>query len=222
MSDTTPETADDTPEPTPRPRVRKGVNPKTRHIYGREWIEICNMVKEGVPVHKIAKSYGVAPSSIYRGIKKRNVQVGVYAKSSDEIEGDKTRKELVERIRKTKDDDFKFTTLFQQEIVKIKLKADRDGKSLGHFEKDIKACKLAIDAIKAGTDNKWRILGLDQDNQDADKQLPELPIRQMTDAEVTAIRDRQMIEDADLTEIGEDELHLEDDIVEGAEDDDDA
>jgi predicted DNA-binding protein YlxM (UPF0122 family) len=214
-----PETED--PAPASTAPVRKGVSPVSRHIYGREWIEICNMAREGVSVAKIAKSYKVAPSSIYRGLKKRGVVIGAYTKTSEELEGDKTRQELIERARKTRDEDFRYTDHIQKQAMKVQLDAAKAGRTYSTVEKDLKALKLAMEIIRLGTDNKFRLLGLDKENEHADQALPELPIRVMTQDEVEAIRDRQAMEDGvEESELEEGEFDEDGDVIEGEDEED--
>jgi hypothetical protein len=81
-----------------------------------------------------------------------------------------------------------------------------------------------MEVVRSGTDNKWRILGLDKDNADVDKELTELPIREMSEAEIIAERDKQLLDDTTLEELEliQDEEGDEDEDETGSDDDDEA
>ena len=109
--------------------------------------------------------------------------------------------ELVKRINDTKDKDYRFTEFLAQQVIHTITTAQKPtaagGKAPGiaSVMDDVKTLKIAIDAIKSGTDNKFRLLGIDKENSQADAVLPELPIRTLTDNEVEAMRNQQSAED---------------------------
>lgn len=160
-----------------------------------EWLQIANLVEQGEPVNKVAKLYDVHPSVVYRTLKKKGVRFGNNAKEAAEEVARQEREKLVQKIKETKEQDYKYTSALQQMVMTTIVEARKGLKTPAAVFDDIKALKTAIDAITKGTDNKWRILGLDAENANADEELPELPIREMTDAEVQAIRDKQEMDD---------------------------
>lgn len=186
----------------------------------RQWLEITGLAKEGISPKKIAKLFKVTPATIYRGLKKRGVRVGAYVASAKEIEQNTARDRLVEKIRHTREEDYKRTEALQQLVLTTLLKARQDNKPYSTVQDDIRTLNTAIQAIRAGTDNKWRILGLDRENEDADRTLPELPVRELTDIEVEAIRDQQELEDIDDDPDAIDDLIEDETVEEGDEDDD--
>jgi DNA invertase Pin-like site-specific DNA recombinase len=166
-----------------------------RKLFPKEWLEIVGMAKSGVPVEKIAKSFGVQPSTIYKGLKRRNITIGAYTPSAAEVHESAERRELIARIKETKDKDYRFTEFLQRQVVTLIAEQQKEKRPFAAVIDDVKALKLALDAVRSGTDNKWKILGLDKENDDADKELPELPLRELTEDEIAAIRDRQIMED---------------------------
>lgn len=168
-----------------------------KRLLEREWLEIVSLAKEGLSPTKIAKIYDVHHTVIYRGLKKRGVRVGSMLAEASEEELDRAREETVKRIKETKDRDYRYTEALQQKLMKIVVSAgDNPAKVLD----DVKALKIALDGLKSGTNNKWRLLGLDRENEHADAVLPELPIREMTPHEVDSIRNQQKLEDGDLSQ----------------------
>ena len=180
--------------------------PVTKKLYPREWLEIIHLAKTGQKVATIAKKYDVHISVIYRGLKSRGVNLTLLAAEEDMKENAAKRAELVKRIEDTKDTDYRYTDFLQKEVVKLLMVAARPTAPGGSVNAAIagtmdavKTLKIAMDAIRGGTDNKFRLLGIDKENSQADAVLPELPIRTLTDNEVEAMRDKQGSEDELLT-----------------------
>jgi len=181
---------------TPKAVKLPGVpDARTRKLFPKEWLEIVNLAQSGVKVADVAKTYSVDDSVIYRGLKKRGVNVTAVASRLAMEEADKHKAELLRKIRETKDKDYRFTEFLQQQIISTIVDAQKKAIGIGTRLDDIKALKIAMDGVKNGTENKWRILGLDRENADSDAALPELPIRDLTDEEVNVMRNRQEEED---------------------------
>lgn len=179
-----------------------------KKLFPKDWLEIVNLAEQGTPVRKIAEIYSVDISVVYRGLQKRRVNLGAAAQRAAMAEAEKHRAELVKKISDTKDFDYAATQFLQKQVLNRVMEAQKKGERVGGAMDDIKALKIALDAIRTGTDNKWRLLGLDRENQDADAALPELPIRELTEDETSAMRERQRLEDGVLDP---DELTLLDD-----------
>lgn len=158
------------------------------------------MVKVAVPVVKIAKAYKVPPSTIYRGLKKRGVNLAGYTAIAGEIlESEEVRK-LRERIRDVKDKDYRHIDFLQGLVVSLIVESKKSSTPIAKNHDDIKTLKMAIDAVGNGTRSKWVILGLHRENENADQELPELPIREMSGDEVAIMRDKQLLEDETVTD----------------------
>jgi IS30 family transposase len=159
-----------------------------------QWLEIVNLAEEGTAVAKIARMFSVSISVIYSGLKKRGVVIGGAAKSASAEAASRDLEILITRVKTTKDKYYTFNNALVEMMMRRVIEANKDNKMAGMLD-ELKSFKLALSSIKDGTSNAWRILGLDKDNSDADKELPELPIRELTENEVQAIRDRQSLDD---------------------------
>ena len=190
-----------------------------RKLYPREWLEVVTLAKEGVSPVKIAETFKVSPSTIYRGLAKRKVRVGAYRAPASELEAKKDRDAKLERIRKAKDQAFTVVDFLEKEVVREITSAKAAGVDVGSKMDNVKTLKMAIDAINNGTAVKWKVLGLDKDTFDAEEELPELPIREMSRAEIELLRASQEIEDegGDIDDEAE-ELPDPDEVIEGLED----
>ena len=187
-----------------------------KKLFEREWLEIVSLAQNGTNVPEIARIYKVHHSLIYRGLEKRKIRVGSLVKEAAAAQAEQQKKDIIAKIQKTKENDYRFTEFLQTQIIKVVSDTQKANRPIGTCIDDVKTLKLAIEGIKSGTDNKWRILGLDKENQDADAALPELPIRQLTDKEVETIRNRQNLEDGNLSPA---EIAMAMEAVQGIEDD---
>lgn len=202
------------------PKSLVTVTRKDQKLFPKDWLVIVNLAKNGVSVKEIAKQFAVSEATVYRGLKLRHVDPREIAAQAAQELANKDKQKIIERIRETKDNDYRLTEFLQKQVVTTIVNAQKEGKRVGSVIDDVKTIKIAIDALRAGTENKFRVLGLDKENENADAVLPELPIRDLTGEEIAAMRNRQNIEDgitlddADLAEI-EDALNTEE--VEDAE-----
>jgi IS30 family transposase len=97
-------------------------------LLAHEWLEIVQMARSGVPAATIAKHFNVTTSTIYVGLRKRRVAIGAYSTPSAEFEESQERKELLKRVRETKENDYKYTEFIQRRSVKLLMDAEKDGR----------------------------------------------------------------------------------------------
>jgi predicted DNA-binding protein YlxM (UPF0122 family) len=188
--------------PEAEPEIRKPTpGAAKRRLTGAQWVEVVAMIRANVPVDKIAKAFKVKRSTIYRGLKKRGINLAAYQAVATEVQESAERRELIEKIRTTRERDYKHIDLLQQLSMNHIAEAKRDKRPYASIADDIKTLKTAIDAIGNGTKIKWMILGLDKATESPDMELPELPIREMTQDEVLALRDRQILEDENISSV---------------------
>lgn len=192
----------------------KGHRPSPgRKMAAVHWLEVISLARAGVPVAKIAKSFKVKVSTIYRGLKKRGINIAGYQPIAAAVKESAERTALVERIKATKDKDYRYIEFLQQLVMTTVGDAKRAHAPMASIADNVKALKLAIDAVGNGTKVKWVILGLDRENENADLELPELPVREMTNDEVAVMRDKQILDDEAIGDTGMGALDDEDDDI---------
>jgi predicted DNA-binding protein YlxM (UPF0122 family) len=184
----------ETPTPSGLPDGR------TKKLRPRDWLEICNLASSGVKVPEIAATYGMDTSVIYKGLKKRHVNVSAIAAEMAMRDNERQRNEMIAKIREAKDRSLQYNDYLEKRIMSELVNAQKAGLATSTTLDGIKALKLAMDAIAKGRENKWAILGLDKENDQADAALPDLPIRVLTEEETNAMRERQDIEDGVLSD----------------------
>ena len=199
-------------------KIAKGSAGRNR-FSPNEWLEIVSLAENGASIQKIAETFKCHPSVIYRGLKKKGVQLGSNAQKASEEVARLERETLISRIKETKDNNYKWVSALQARVVQTVIKAEKEGKPIGMVKDDIKALKDAIDAVGSGQKTIWNILNIDKENADLDRVLPELPIRELTEQEVEQIRDRQAMEAMEMDILGGDLDEDEDDLPEDEEED---
>src|SRR5205823_8666867 len=103
---------------------------------------------------------------------KRRVNLTAIALKAEQEESQKNHRETLQRIRDTKDRDYRMTEFLQTQVIKVISEAQKAGRPVGSELDSVKALKIAMDAIKGGTANKWVLLGLDKAQEDPDAHLP--------------------------------------------------
>lgn len=187
------ETAEDKQETAQQ--KKKG---KYSRLTPAQWKRIGTMWELGeVTIQELSKKYGPAPEHISRKFKelgfKHNARAGEYGQKikkevDKRIEDD--AKKWADRIRDTKEEHYEqITTLNRLAMTEIAL-AKKDGRPLATADPNLKAIYRAIQINKTAREERYSILGLDQ-NDGEDDNLPELTIREMTAAEIDDIRDEQ-------------------------------
>lgn len=179
---------------------------RAKKLQPRDWLEIVNLAETGVKIRKISEIYGVQQSLIYKGLHKRKVNIVSIGHRVAAEEMEKTKVALLEKIRETKDNDYKFTEFLQKQIIASVVKAQKGSVSISTEMDNIKTLKIALDGMRVGTANKWLILGLNNENEKADAALPDLPIRPLTDNEIDGMREKQESDDGLLMDDSEAEL----------------
>lgn len=172
-----------------------------RRLTPKDWLEIVSLVKEGVPVPELAVKYKRSPQAIYAGLKARRVDLNLISARIAREENERTKVEVLKKIKDTKNNDYKMVVFLQQKAMKIVVDSSKEESpehALSRSQSDLKSIQIAMNVVTSGTAAKWKILGLDQENADADIVLPELPIRDMTGAELQALRKRQAEEAAGI------------------------
>jgi hypothetical protein len=207
-----------------------------KKIFPNEWLTIVALAEQGKPVKKIAEQFFVDQSVIYRGLAKRRVNLSVAAHRAQAEEAEINKQDLIKKIKDSKELGYAAVKYIKVELFKIVANENKAAQlenrppNFGVHLNSVKTLKIALDGLKTGTDDLWRLLGLDKENKDADAILPDLPISVMTDGEVDQMRAEQEAQDGlapgeleemlDAARLNKDEVDDEDDSV--VEEDDDA
>lgn len=166
-----------------------------------EWAIIEEMWASGaVTLDQLAEQFLCNPTFLSRELSKRGVKKGVKSKELAAAATERVRETLIDvhaekikRIADTKSEHYTFAQTLAKLTYQIVANAIKERRQLSSVRDDIRTLKDAITTIAIARDERFRVLGLDKD-QDLGDEVPTLIVREMTGAEITAIRGRHEVE----------------------------
>lgn len=193
-----------------------------RRISPATWLEITKMAREGIPVTRIAKIFSLDESNIRRHLKSRGISHGEALVEREEAKARKEREDLLDKIKKIKEQELQVNEYITKRTVKLLMDADKNGERLESKYKDIKTLKVAADILGTTLSSKWKVLGLDKEAAEVDKYVPELSIREMTMEEIRKHKNGKVLSTDDFSDEEMEKLDeaLKDIVEEGDEDED--
>lgn len=174
-----------------------------------EWAKAESMYESGeYTLEDIANEFNIHEATVQRHMRKRGIEKGIRAEKikkvvEAEIE-DKAKEEaelLSRRIQETKEEHYRLNSAIDKRIAREIITVEQQGLSIATAGAAFKALKIAAEAIKITRENRYAILGLNDQDNDTDE-LPTLIVREMLDEEIAEIRDAQQ---RDAIEMGLDE-----------------
>lgn len=172
---------------------------RKRRLTSAQWLEIVALAKTGLPTSEICERFSISKTAFYRGLEQRGCSRATLKKQQQQYAADKDRQELIQNIRATRRDSFKRIEAMERLAVSTIGKQAQRGLPLSEVSGDIKVIERAMNIITRGTSAKWKILGLDKENANADETMPELIVRELTQEEIIHIREEQKNSSNDIT-----------------------
>lgn len=173
---------------------------RKRRLTSAQWLEIVALAKTGLPTSEICERFSISKTAFYSGLERRGYSRATLKKNQQQYSAEKDRHELVENIRATRRDSFKRVEAMERMAVSTIAKASQNGHPLSSVAGDIKVIERVMNIVTRGTNAKWKILGLDRENANADETMPELIVRELTSEEIMHIREEQKRGSNDVTE----------------------
>lgn len=173
---------------------------RKRRLTSAQWLEIIALAKTGLPTSEICERFSISKTAFYSGLERRGYSRATLKKNQQQYSAEKDRQELIENIRATRRDSFKRVEAMERMAVSTIAKASQNGQPLSSVAGDIKVIERVMNIVTRGTNAKWKILGLDRENANADETMPELIVRELTSEEIMHIREEQRRGSNDVTE----------------------
>jgi hypothetical protein len=169
---------------------------KTR-LSAADWATIEEMWASGtVTLEQLAEQFLVNPTFLSRELSKRGVKKGIKSRELAAAATEKVRETLVDvhaqkmkRVAETKDEHYQFAQTLAKLTFQIIANKVKNKQSIHGARDDIRTIKDAMTAISIARDERFRVLGLDRDENTGDE-IPALIVTEMTAAEIEAIRNR--------------------------------
>lgn len=180
---------------------------KRSRLTPAEWATIEEMWASGaVTLESISEQFLVNPTFLSRELSKRGIKKGVKSKELAAAATEKVRETLVDvhaqkikRVAETKDEHYQFAQTLAKLTFQIIANKVKNKQAISGARDDIRAIKDAMMAIAIARDERFRVLGLDKDENTGDE-IPALIVTEMTAAEIEAIQKRHDSEDIDVSE----------------------
>lgn len=162
-----------------------------------DWATIEEMWASGtVTLEQLAEQFLVNPSFLSRELSRRGVKKGIKSRELAAAATEKVRETLVDvhaqkmkRVAETKDEHYQFAQTLAKLTFQIIANKVKNKQSINGARDDIRTIKDAMTAISIARDERFRVLGLDRDENTGDE-IPALIVTEMTAAEIEAIRNR--------------------------------
>lgn len=177
----------------------------TRLTYG-EQREVEALWESGnYTLLQLAKRFNISTYTLQKHFKREDVKRGVSKEKAREValkqaaimaekEAKRKADEHLKRVEETKSEHYSLSRIITKLAAHELTKAANGSAQLGTLGPNFKALDLAISALKKAREERWVVLGLDQDAQQGQSQT-ELVISELTPEQVEQMRAVQKQQD---------------------------
>ena len=177
--------------------AEKDPREKKSRLTPAEWATIEEMWASGaITLEQISEQFLVHPTFVSRELSKRGIKKGVKSKELAAAATEKVKETLIDihaqkirRVAETKDEHYQFAQTLAKLTFQIIANKVKNKQSISGARDDIRAIKDAMMTIAIARDERFRVLGLDKDENTGDE-IPALIVTEMTAEQIEAIRNR--------------------------------
>jgi hypothetical protein len=186
-----------------------------RRLTPAEWAQIKDIWELGTDDAKgICTRFGIKPSTLQKRIQRAGLRRGSRAHEVAKVATEATKKAVEKtaeeitaerraKIEKTKTEHLQWTEILAKQAMALIAKAKAEDRPFSTEDKNLKALERAMKIVVAARDERYTLL--DAHDEVDDKELPQLVIRDLTDAEIKAKRDAQEADDAEIIDENDDQ-----------------
>lgn len=173
---------------------------KQRRLSPKEWAEAGALWESGeVSLTDLSKRYKVSRESLSRKFVKLGLRKGSKAQQHATAVAEEVAKNAASsaaitaaRIRDTKEQHYEWAAALSRMAMHRVATAARNGHAIATEFNNLKAIEKAIQVIKIGREERYRLLGLDREDAWDDDDLPDLLINEMSAEDVVEIQRRKV------------------------------
>lgn len=163
------------------------------------WAEAEGLWETGeFSLDQLSGRFGVRRETLSRHFTKRGVRKGSKSAAAQvraaAVDAAIDVNSAAFRAKETKEDHYRWSKALSHLTMKIITEQVKAGESLGAKLMDLKTVDMAQRILTSACDNRYKVLGLDNNDALGDE-LPELVFREFTGDEVDLIRNRQVEEE---------------------------
>lgn len=183
--------------------AEKTIKPATaahrRKLTPAQWAEAEALWESGqVTLSDLSRKFGKAEETFSRHFSAAGVQKGAKKGEHAEKVKEEVAKNIVDdaavlatRIRETKEDHYKMAQAIGKLTWKEIVDAQREGRAVATSLPNLKALNQAMQVLKSVREERWAVLGLDNPDTEADNDLPDLVISELTAEQIEDMQRRQ-------------------------------
>ncbi|MPS48540.1 hypothetical protein [Methylobacillus sp.] len=161
----------------------------------------------------LAKRYGVNPRTLTRMFDKEGVKHGEKAEAAKAAAIKAAENTEIEdaviyarRVKKAKEDRYKFAALLQSQAANVLVQAIKDKKSMASTLGDAKALEVWARFGKLSADEAYAALGIAPDDFNEENPLPELNVRVIDEEAIKKVNEANQVQEDDLPFIEDDDM----------------
>jgi hypothetical protein len=174
------------------------IKAKRKRITPAEWATANALWESGQhTLGEISKQLDISKEHLSRQFKKNNVEKGakvadITGRVEEEIinAAAAATKLRVTRIGETKEQHYVWADAVIKMMMMSVGKANKAGSPMAIVDADAKAGERVLSVLSKAQQIKWQCLGLDKEDFVGTDELPELPIKNLTEVEIEEIRNR--------------------------------
>lgn len=171
---------------------------KKRRLTPAEWATIEEMWASGsVTLEQLEEQFLVSAPYLSKKLSERGIKKGSRSAELAAAATEKVKETLVDvhakkmtRVAETKDEHYKFAQTLSKLTFQLVAQQVQKGGSIADIRDDIRTIKDAMTAIAIARDERFRVLGLDKD-EDTGDEVPALIVTEMTAADIEELRKKQ-------------------------------
>lgn len=103
-----------------------------------------------------------------------------------------------QRIRETKEEHYRMAKAIAHTTYRIIATAAKNNESIGNKLQDLKAMKTAAETLNITLDQRYKVLGLNDENKADDTPMPDLVVQELTAEEVKEMHQQQVTNEDEL------------------------
>lgn len=116
---------------------------------------------------------------------------------------------LAKRIKDTKEDHYKYVTGVSKLAWNVIVTAQQEKRSPATYASEMKSLEMAMRVFKLSREEKYALLGINPDDENEDKPLPDLVVQELTAQDIHDLHQRSLMADDELglnESLGDEEL----------------
>jgi hypothetical protein len=180
---------------------------KKSRLTPADWATIEEMWASGaVTLEALSEQFLVNPTFLSRELSRRGIKKGVKSRELAAAATEKVKETLVDvhaqkmkRVAETKDEHYQFAQTLAKLTFQIIANKVKNKQSVSSVRDEIRTIKDAMMAIAIARDERFRVLGLDRDENTGDE-IPALIVTEMTAQEIEAVQNRHKGGEDDISE----------------------